>query len=619
MAILNKLLLLPRWAKRVVQVVLDIITISACYVIAMWLRLDSWAFARDLDTWLVLLPVLPVSLLVFARLGLYRAILRYIGNQIIKTVAIGILSSAAVMLVASQTFDWFVPRSVPIIYALLAIIAIGGTRLFWRALYAQYHAPRREAVAVFGAGDSGRQVVASLRNGSEYVPVIFLDDAPALKGAIISGLRVYSPKDLGVVLERYSITTVLLAVPRLKRSDRQAIIELLEPWPVRVQTIPEMSDLVAGRAGWDEVQPVKIEDLLGRNPVPPQPELMAATIAGKTVLVTGAGGSIGSELCRQILTQNPKKLVLFEQSEFNLYRIEQELRGALDAEGSLVELHPMLGSVQNEHQVLSALRTFQVQTVYHAAAYKHVPLVEANVVEAIQNNVFGTLNVAKSSVVANVEAFILISTDKAVRPTNVMGASKRLAELICQALATHTDLPRFSIVRFGNVLGSSGSVIPLFLEQIENGGPVTVTSPNITRYFMTIPEAAQLVVQAGAMAEGGEVFVLDMGEPVEIVELAKRMIRLSGRTPWIDGKDAPGDIEIRFTGLRAGEKMFEELLISENSMSTQHDQIRAARERVLDQDALDQILDALRAAKDSETNIREVLANAPLDFRPSRL
>lgn len=614
MEILDGLLLLPRRSKRVVQVVLDIISITACYILAMWLRLDDWAFAADLDTWLVLIPVLPVSILLFARLGLYHAILRYVGNQVIKTVAIGIFSSAAVMLSASQFFGWFVPRSVPIIYALLAIVAIGGSRLFWRTLYARYHAPLRQAVAVYGAGDSGRQVVASLRSGSEYVPVVFFDDDPSLKGAIISGLRVYSPRDIEFVLEQYNITTVLLAVPKLDRPSRQAIIKLLEPWPVRVQTIPEISDLVAGRARWDELLPVKIEDLLGRNPVYPQPELMASNIAGKTVLVTGAGGSIGSELCRQILIQEPSTLVLFEQAEFNLYRIEQELRRVIEGNGLQVELQPLLGSVQNRPQVAEVLRKFAVQTVYHAAAYKHVPLVEANAAEAIHNNVFGTLNLADAAIAVSVEAFILISTDKAVRPTNVMGASKRLAELICQAHAMCTPKTRFSIVRFGNVLGSSGSVIPLFLEQIEKGGPVTVTSPNITRYFMTIPEAAQLVVQAGAMAQGGEVFVLDMGDPVEIVELAKRIIRLSGRTPWIDGQDEPGDIEIRFTGLRAGEKMYEELLISENSMSTGHDQIRAAHERVLVPEDLDKILLALHEAGNDEARIRQILTDAPLDF-----
>ena len=627
MVFFNKLLGLPRLQKRLIQILIDCVLIMACFNLAMWLRLDSWAFFFDPDTWLVLVWVVPVTLLIFIRTGFYRAVLRYIGFQATYTVVSGIFASALTMLLVSQVFDWFVPRSVPIIYLLVATVMIGGSRLFWRVLYTEFHAPPRAAVAVYGAGSAGRQVVASLRSAPEHAPVMFLDDDKNLEGATISGLRVYSSDQLEELFSANGIEVVLLALPDLSRAERQEILQRIEPLSVQVQTIPEMGDLISGRASIEDIRAVSVEDLLGRDPIPPRPELMTASVTGKSVIVTGAGGSIGSELCRQLLDLAPKSLVLLEQAEFNLYQIHQELSEQIAQNGLGVELFPILGSVQHPSRTEAILRQYDIDTIYHAAAYKHVPLVEGNIAEGVRNNVFGTRNLAQAAVAAGVEAFILISTDKAVRPTNVMGATKRIAELICQDFAAMQDATRFSMVRFGNVLGSSGSVIPRFRNQIAAGGPVTVTDPEITRYFMTIPEAAQLVIQAGAMAKGGDVFVLDMGEPVRILDLAERMIRLSGLTPFIapseaeDGEaraEQPGDIEIVFSGLRDGEKLYEELLISGDTEETTHPRIMTAHEKQLSSADLarflEQLLDTVQTQDDAQ--VCALLTEVDIGYSP---
>lgn len=625
MQFLNFLLRLPRNQKRIIQVVLDALMVGFCYALAMFLRLDSWSFMQSLQTWYILVPVIPVTILFFIRMGLYRAVLRYIGNQAVSTVVIGVLFSAVTMFVVSQIFGWFVPRSVPAIYALLAIIILGGMRLVWRTLYVKATASTKARVIIYGAGASGRQVLASLRNGEEYAPVAFLDDDATLHGSLISGLRVFPSDALGDLLDTYAAKMVLLAMPRLSRKERQVVLEQLEPYDVQIQTIPGMADLVMGRALVGDIRAVTVEDLLGRTPVPPLPELLAENVTGKSVMVTGAGGSIGSELCRQILALEPKYLVLLEQSEFGLYQIDRELQLLCVKLGVKVKMVQLLGSVQNSARTEAALRRFNVQTVYHAAAYKHVPLVEYNIVEGVQNNVFGTLCAAEAAIAAGVEAFIMVSTDKAVRPTNVMGATKRMGELICQAHARAQTKTKFSMVRFGNVLGSSGSVIPLFRAQIERGGPVTVTHPEITRYFMTIPEAALLVIQAGAMAKGGDVFVLDMGDPIPIVDLAARMIRLSGLKPWIAKGACPGtaletsgDIEIRFTGLRPGEKLYEELLIEDTSNPTRHSRVMTASETHIELKELTQILDELRQASNAQdaARLRACLQSAPTGYAP---
>ncbi len=623
MKLIDLLLRLPRGQKRAIQVLIDCILIIFCYFLAMFLRLDTWANTFNIQSWYILVPVIPITLAVFINRGFYRAVLRYIGSHAFFTVLAGVFTSALIMFVVSQLFGWYLPRSVPAIYALLAIAFIGGTRLVWRIIYIQHNAAPRSAVVIYGAGSAGRQVLASLRSGKKYSPILFLDDDPTLHGSTISSLRVFPTSALKGLIEHQNIEIVLLAMPQLSRTERQTILTRLEKLPVQVQTIPDIGDLVSGQATLDDIRDVAVEDLLGRDPIPPRPELMAADIAGKSVLVSGAGGSIGSELCRQIISLSPTRLVLLEQSEFNLYRIEQELVDVLTTTGASVDLRPVLGSVQHPARMQTILSKFGIDTIYHAAAYKHVPLVEENCVEGIRNNIFGTLTLAEAAIEAQVSAFILISTDKAVRPTNVMGASKRMAELICQALSKRQEHTRFSMVRFGNVLGSSGSVIPRFRKQIAQGGPVTVTDRNITRYFMTIPEAAQLVIQAGAMTKGGEVFVLDMGEPVQILNLASRMISLSGFTPRLQVSETSTrtnkDIDIVFTGLRPGEKLYEELLIADTSRPTAHPRILSANEVSLDWDALNVLLeDMLQAANRQDVEqIKQLLVKGQTQYQPT--
>ena len=508
---ITRMLELNRAQKRVIQLLADSAIILFSFVMAMFLRLEGLNFLRDPDVWVAVGVLLPVSLVIFIRLGFYRAVIRYISLQALKAIVIGVLGSAAALFIASQLFVLPIPRSVPAIYALLALCLLGGLRMAMRGLFRRENNYRRVPVLIYGAGSSGRQLLSSLRAGPEYRAVGFVDDLPELHGTEIGGLRVHDPDNIQSLITLHGVELILLAVPSASRAERNAIVDRLEALSVRVQTIPGMADVVSGKARVNELQDVAIEDLLGRDPVPAREDLMAGNIRGKAVMVTGAGGSIGSELCRQIILQAPDVLVLWELSELALYNLDMELRETVEACGLKVRIVPLIGSVQNPGRIAAALNRFGVQTVYHAAAYKHVPLVEYNVVEGLRNNVFGTRIVVDAAIKAGVEAFILVSTDKAVRPTNIMGASKRLAELVCQAAAVRNTGTVFSMVRFGNVLGSSGSVIPRFRAQVEAGGPVTVTHPDITRYFMTIPEAAQLVIQAGGMASGGDVFVLDMG------------------------------------------------------------------------------------------------------------
>ncbi|WP_273142035.1 nucleoside-diphosphate sugar epimerase/dehydratase [Halomonas sp.] len=620
---LQPLFALPRRTKRLIQLVADVWLIVFSFAAAMLLRLDSLAFMAEPRVWLVLPVMVPMSLVFFIRLGFYRAVIRYMSMKAVKTVVVGVLASAVTLLVVNYLFRLPVPRSVPFIYAMVAMLTIGGVRFGLRALYFRGQLRYKTRVLIYGAGSAGRQLMLTLRHGQEHEPVGFLDDAPALQGVLVQGVKVYPPEEVMRLVDDYGIDKVLLATPSATRMRRREILEALEPLPVPVQTIPGMADVVSGKAEVNEIRDVAVEDLLGRDPVPPEASLMSANIHDKVVMVTGAGGSIGSELCRQILRQAPRQLLLLEVSEYNLYQVEQDLRLLAQKEGlDAVPVHTLLGSVQHRGRMEAILTAFGVQTVYHAAAYKHVPLVEHNVVEGLRNNVMGTRETALAAIDAGVESFVLVSTDKAVRPTNVMGASKRLAELVCQALARHQNTTRFCMVRFGNVLGSSGSVVPLFRRQIAAGGPVTVTHPDITRYFMTIPEAAQLVIQAGAMGRGGDVFVLDMGEPVKIAELAGKLIRLSGLKPGYPAEDAadpaPGDIAIRYTGLRPGEKLYEELLIGEEVTRTRHSRIMTANEVALDWSAMQELLEGLFHAclRYDYPEIRRLLLAAPLGYQP---
>ena len=623
----NWLVGLGRGQKRAVQIVADALLITISLVLAMALRLDGFAFVlrEGIGERLakVLLIVIPLSLLIFVKLGLYRAVVRYISSRAFRALLLGVVLSACLVGLASWGTEANLPRSVPLIYLLIAFCLIGGLRYAMRGMLSVRPAQARHRVIIYGAGASGRQLQMSLVSSPEYYPVAFVDDDPAVQGRTIGGCPVRSPADLPKVIADYGAKRLLLAMPSLPRAERNTLLRKLDALAVQIQTIPGMADLVSGKTTISEIRDVPVEDLLGRDPVPPRPDLMEKDLRGRVVLVTGAGGSIGSELCRQILVHQPRRLVLLEISEYNLYAIDQELNALVRSEKLDVEIIPLIGSVQNSGRVLSALREHGVETVYHAAAYKHVPLVEGNVVEGIRNNVFGTQSLAEAAVAAGVKAFILISTDKAVRPTNVMGASKRMAEMVCQAMAQQ-GATRFSMVRFGNVLGSSGSVIPLFRRQIAKGGPLTVTDPSITRYFMTIPEAAQLVIQAGAMSEGGEVFVLDMGEPIRIVDLAERMIKLSGHNPVVTtgGISQPGngnDIEIRFSGLRPGEKLYEELLIGDNAKETEHPRIMTAREDCLPTEELQLTLSRLMQAclTHDITGIRKILIDAGTGYNPT--
>ncbi|WP_458735722.1 polysaccharide biosynthesis protein [Zobellella taiwanensis] len=607
----------PRGTKRTISVLMDVLFIGFAFWVAFVLRLESLAVLGSAAHWLVLLVMLPVSLLCFVRLGLYRAVLRYLGYHAIVTMVAGIVISAVAMVVAAYYLNAQLPRSVPVIYAVLALVLCGGARSTARALYNQSTKRFKEPVIIYGAGDAGRQLNTSLLHGNEYRAVAFVDDDPAMHGSLLHGLTVFAPQDMEALMVRFNARKLLLAMPSISRQRRRDIVDGLEGLPLEILTIPGMADMVSGRARVNELQEISIEDLLGRDPVEPFPELISANIRGKVVMVTGAGGSIGSELCRQIIQQGPQALVLFENSEYALYQIDQELNNLCRQAGWSIRIVPIMASVQRQNRLEAVMRAFKVQTLYHAAACKHVPLVEYNVVEGVRNNVFGTWRTAEAAINCGVETFVLISTDKAVRPTNVMGTSKRLAELVLQGLAMRQSNTRFCMVRFGNVLGSSGSVVPLFKKQIRAGGPITLTHQDITRYFMTIPEAAQLVIQAGAMGKGGDVFVLDMGEPVRIIDLARKMIRLMGYEVK-DAKHPDGDIEIRVTGLRPGEKLYEELLIGGDEQITAHPRIRTANEVSLpwkDMFALLQELNAACEAYDQE-RIRKLLLEAPAAFNP---
>ncbi|MFV7706693.1 polysaccharide biosynthesis protein [Shewanella algae] len=618
MNIFQFLFSLKRPHKRIVSVAVDSVFLILAFWFALLVRLDSVAAVSKGEYWLLIVLVCPVSILAFIRLGLYRAVLRYLGSQAMMAIVAGVILSTLAMVTLAYFLSVDLPRTVPFIYASFALVFVGGARALMRSMVVSGLNRRGEPVIIYGAGVSGRQTAIALAQSHEYHPVAFVDDDTSLHGINMQGLYVHSPSILRKLIKQKQASKVLLALPSASRARRQEIIQSLEQLSVKVLTLPAMADLVSGDKLFTDVKEVEIEDLLGRDPVAPRADLMAANISGKVVMVTGAGGSIGSELCRQILRQSPSKLVLFELSEFGLYSIERELLATKQELGLTVDIYPVLGSVQRQNRVQAVMEAFKVQTVYHAAAYKHVPLVEHNVVEGVRNNIFGTLYTAQAAIATGVETFVLISTDKAVRPTNVMGTTKRMAELALQALSHKDSSTRFCMVRFGNVLGSSGSVVPLFRKQIANGGPVTVTHAEITRFFMTIPEASQLVIQAGAMGKGGDVFVLDMGKSVKIVDLARKMIRLSGFEVK-DEHNPGGDIEILFSGLRPGEKLYEELLIGENVEGTGHERIMTANEVFLTWDELKPILDRLdKACHDFDHEaIRDLLLKAPTGFNPS--
>lgn len=624
------LLGLSRAQKRILKVGADAVLVWFALWLAFFLRLDTVYAARPFGAhaWLFIAAPL-LTLGVSWRLGLYRAVTRYVGNQALAIVALALTCTTCILTLVlffhtPSDASAIVPRSVLIIHWLLTFAFLGGSRLAmrqylrgWpRAARTAAHAPKalrtksdKVRVAIYGAGAAGNQLLMALRLGRGRQPVAFIDDNPELTGRVIAGLPVYAPHRIHELIKNAALQEILLAIPSATRMRRAQIVNLLTPYPVRVRSMPGFMDLASGRVHVQDLREVDISDLLGRDPVLPDSHLFARCIRDQAVLVTGAGGSIGAELCRQIVNAGPRTLILYEQCEYNLYKIQSELEAIVAYSKLKVAVIPVLNTVRREDRLVDVMRGWNVNTVYHAAAYKHVPMVERNMAEGVLNNVFGTLYSAQAALRAGVENFVLISTDKAVRPTNTMGCTKRMAELVLQALALETaptlygdtqneptpNRTRYTMVRFGNVLGSSGSVIPRFREQIRAGGPITITHPEITRYFMTIPEAAQLVIQAGAMGLGGDVFVLDMGQPVKIVDLAAKMIQLSGLT--VRSREQPdGDIALDYVGLRPGEKLYEELLIGDNAAPTEHPMIMRANEKRLDWDALKQALARLEDA-----------------------
>lgn len=612
---------LSRPLKRIASLIIDTILITGAFFFAYWTRLGKITSFDNHQIWLALSCTLVVTLIAFIKLGLYRAVLRYISFKALAMIATGALISSISLILFSFFIDSFIPRTVPLIYFSYVFLLCGGVRMLVRYYIGLLLDKNNESVLIYGAGSNGRQLSVMLKHAYRYRIRGFIDDNTKLHGNYLLGNKIFSPKDISKLVQKYNIKVILLAIPSASRRERKAIIDSLIPLKIKVQTIPDMEEILQGNAKIDELREVKIEDLLGREPVLPNKELLQKNIFDKTVMVTGAGGSIGSELCRQIILNHPKTLILFELSEFSLYSIHQELLEMIKRNSLSTKIHPILGNVQDIERLDRVLDHFNVDTIYHAAAYKHVPLVEYNIIEGIRNNIFGTYNVAKCAADHNVKSFVLISTDKAVRPTNTMGASKRMAELCLQALSDQLKNSQtcFSMVRFGNVLGSSGSVIPLFRKQILKGGPITVTHPDIIRYFMTIPEAAQLVIQASAMAKGGDVFILDMGDPVRIADLAKNLIQLSGLSVK-DENNLKGDIEITYTGLRPGEKLYEELLIAgDNVQKTEHSRIMTAEEHYLPFDQLSSVLVQLeQACKNGDyMSIRQILLNAPTDFNPT--
>ena len=611
---------LSRRNKRTLMVLFDACTVIASIFLAFSLRLGHFYYPTGNNHLLLIMIASPIlALPIFYAFGFYREVIRYVGFKALWQINQATTLYAVLWaLISFMAFIDGIPRTVILINWSIVLMSVGGSRFFARWVLSQENITnplsQKRNVLIYGAGSAGRELCTALYQSREYKPVAFVDNSVELYRQSINGLEVFNEDDIEDLIQKHNIKEVLLALPSISRRRRNEIIAILNPLPINVRSLPSVSELAQGKVKIDDLRDVSIKDLLGREPVKPNEELLKLKITGKVVLVTGAGGSIGSELCRQIILQKPKQLILYEINEFSLYNVEQEFD---KIEMPHVEILPVLGSVRDRKRFQNVVKHFSVQTIYHAAAYKHVPLVEYNNSEGVLNNTFGTLIAAEVALAEKVETFVLISTDKAVRPTNTMGATKRIAELVLQALSKQESSTCFTMVRFGNVLDSSGSVIPLFKQQIKNGGPVTVTNANMVRYFMTIPEAVELVVQAGAMGKGGDVFVLDMGEPVRIYDLATKMIQLSG-LQVLDEDNLDGDIEIKCIGLRPGEKLYEELLVGDNISQTDSLLIMRAEESMLDWEDLKPILDQLNEAinNSDQEKVRELLIEAVPEFKP---
>jgi FlaA1/EpsC-like NDP-sugar epimerase len=594
----SKVIAWPHWLKRLVVMALDVLLALAATWIGFSLRYEVWHWPSGQQWWVYgLTPLLAIS--IFIKFGLYRAIFRYTGQAALQATTRAVVLYGAVLLGILLWQRWLlVPRTLGVLQPLIFLLLVGASRVvarFWLLETGPGRAPVAGRLLIYGAGDAGVQTASALVVSGQYALLGFIDDDRDKIGRSVNGSPVYGPGKVAELVTQQAVSEILLALPSVSRERRNQILAGLQHLPVHIRTLPALSDLASGRVTVQDIRELDVEDLLARAPVPPDAALLASQLAGQVVLVSGAGGSIGTELTRQILLCHPRLLLLLDHNEFGLYNIHQELLALCAKRQLTTELLPLLGSVANLPRLHTIFSGYRPTTVYHAAAYKHVPMVEDNPGEGILNNVFGTLNMAQAAKQNGALRFVLVSTDKAVRPTNVMGASKRLAEMVLQAYAQQAADTCFTMVRFGNVLGSSGSVVPLFRRQIAEGGPITLTHPDVTRYFMTIPEAAQLVLQAGAMAVGGDVFVLDMGQPIKIIDLARRMVQLSGLT-LCDPEHPGGDIAIEVTGLRPGEKLYEELLIGDNPEPTGHPRIMKAHEPFLPWDALTPALAVLRAA-----------------------
>jgi len=615
--LINLIISSPRVLKQILMILTDFFLVIIILLVSFSLRLGEWFWPeQDLFLAIFLSPI--VAIPIFYGLGLYRTVLRFLGFGeiwvIFQAISIyALLWGIIGFMVALEG----IPRSVIIINWLLIMLALTGWRIIAKWLFSTLINNQNLSinnVVIYGAGSAGRQLSRALEQSGEFRTLALVDDFIEIQNQTINGLKVISSEKLGEFISRKNISEVFLAIPSLSRKRRSEIIEFLEPLPVVVRSLPSLSDLAQGRVEVGDLKTVNIKDILGRKQVAPRTDLLETKITNKVVMITGAGGSIGAELSRQILNLNPLKIILFELSEFSLYHVDLELR-SLNKSG--VDIYPILGTVRDKIKFEKICKQFKVQTIYHAAAYKHVPLVEFNQIEGVMNNIFGTLSAAQSAMNAHVETFVLISTDKAVRPTNVMGATKRVSELILQALATQSSKTCFTMVRFGNVLESSGSVIPLFRKQIKKGGPVTVTDKEVVRYFMTIPEAVQLVIQAGAMGSGGDVFLLDMGKPVKINDLALKMIQLSGLQVQ-DEEHPGGDIKIKYTGLRPGEKLFEELLVGNNVIKTEHPLILRAEEDFIDWKILEPLIEKMKQAAENFNYLamRKILVRLVSGYSP---
>jgi len=605
-----------------VLVMLDSASIVGALFLAMLLRLEKFTFISKTHFWIALALYVPVMLFSLERLNVYKSVLRYMPIKSFLDIFVASLITAFTLMIISIFWELSIPRSIPFIFIILSFMIIAGSRLTLQGLLVVgSHNSEKEGI-IYGAGESGRQLLNAINSNKQFKVICFIDDNIIIQNSKMNGLSVVSFEKAKSIIESRDIQTVFLAMPSVLVSQRQIVLKKLAEIPIEVRTLPSLSDLIEGKVELSGLKKVSVEDLLGRPVVPPIPELMSKTISGKVVLVTGAGGSIGNELAKEILQQSPTKLLLCDISEFALYRVLQDLKLVSSVRSGNTELVPIIGSIQDKELVDRVFKSNKIDTIYHAAAYKHVHLVEANIIEGLKNNIFGTAVVAKAAIDFQVDNFILISSDKAVRPTNFMGASKRLAELVCQSLAISNPHTKISMVRFGNVMASSGSVIPLFEKQIKEGGPVTVTDRNVTRYFMTKLEAAQLVIQSAAMAKGGDVFVLEMGEPVRIYDLAFDMIRLKGLLPYIIGADntPQGDIGISITGLRSGEKLYEEKFIGKNVTPTMHPRISSSNEDIVSKSKLENILKNLeRAMESNDTNsIAKILKIAPIGFNHSK-